>query len=224
MNIKKEERKLRVFVLFGNTASSIRFLSEHDDNFGKKYEIVGALTDSPGAQATAFFAELCGFCEIFSIRKFYQKSNALIKDMTVRRLYYEKVRKIIEQYSPDLIICSGWMWIIENPLLSRFKDQIINVHPADLTVMDEATGAPLFTGHDAVAKAIKAGAEQLWSTIHYVSEKVDCGKIITVSPAGFFVKKGESPSWHQEHMKTFCDGPAMRLALEKLTALVPQKV
>ncbi len=223
MNIKKEDKKLRVFVLFGNSASSIRFLSEHDDNFGKKYEVVGALTDCPSAQATKFFADLSGLCEIFPIRKFHERMDVSINDVLARRLYYEKMRRIIEGYSPDLIICSGWMWIIGDPLLSAYKERMINVHPADLSIiMDD--GTPKYRGVDAVKKAIFAGEGKLRSTIHYVSADIDCGEIICVSPHELHVVRELAPSWHQEQMKLLCDGPAMRLALEKLTALVPQKV
>lgn len=203
---------LRVFVLFGNSASSIRYLCEHDRNFGVKYEVVGALTDNPDATAIKFFFNTIGHCKILTAHNLMPKN---------RSKYYEKAKKIIDSYQPDLIICSGWMWIIAEPLLSSYAGKIINVHPADLSIVSEE-GIPKYRGKNAVEKAILSGERELRSTIHYVSKEVDCGKIICLSPHIFHVQLNKTPNWHQEQMKLICDGPAMRFALEKLTSKVPQ--
>lgn len=203
---------LRVFVLFGNSASSIRYLSQHDPNFGLKYEIVGALTDNPDATAISFFCDTINHCEILP------PHGMMISD---RKKYYEKIKIIIDSYKPDLIICSGWMWIISEPLLSSYAGKIINVHPADLSILSEE-GIPKYRGKNAVEEAILSGERELRSTIHYVSKVVDCGKIICLSPHIFHVQLNKTPNWHQEQMKLICDGPAMRYALEKLTSKVPQ--
>ena len=203
---------LRVFVLFGNSASSIRHLGKYDRNFGVKYEIVGALTNNSDATAIKFFCDTIGYCEILKAHNLMPKN---------RRKYYEKAKRIIDSYRPDLIICTGWMWIIGEPLISSYGGKIINVHPADLSILGEG-GIPKYRGVNAVEKAIQSGERELRSTIHYVSKKVDCGQVICLSPHVFHVQLEKSASWHQEQMKNLCDGPAMRFALEKLTSKVLQ--
>ena len=49
--------------------------------------------------------------------------------------------------------------------------------------------------------------------IHVVEEKVDEGRIICVSQR-LVVEPDRSVEEHQELMKTFCDGPAYKRALE----------
>ena len=122
------------------------------------------------------------------------------------------VKEKIEYLRADLVILSGFMRIISEPLLGSVP--IINVHPADLRILDKR-GKPKYTGDDAVTDAINAGETETCSTIHLVTKEIDGGPIITVSDP-LRVIPGIDPKVHQEEMKTACDGPAYAEAMRMI--------
>ncbi len=131
----------------------------------------------------------------------------------LRKDYFGSLLSIVSLYQPDIIMLSGFMLSITEPLLNYCP--IINVHPADLRIT-YGNGKPKYTGSNPVAVAINAGERYTASTIHVVEKEVDCGKIICVSEP-LYVLKGITPKDHQEKMKMQCDGPAYKKALELIT-------
>jgi len=75
----------------------------------------------------------------------------------------------IEGLAPDLIVLAGYMQILSAAFVGRFRDRIVNVHPALL---------PQFPGLDAIGQALAAGVEVTGVTVHYVDEGVDTGPAI----------------------------------------------
>lgn len=69
----------------------------------------------------------------------------------------------------DLVCLAGFMRLVKAPLLDKFPQRIINIHPSLL---------PNFPGVAAWEQAIKAGAEESGCTVHYVDEGMDTGPII----------------------------------------------
>jgi phosphoribosylglycinamide formyltransferase-1 len=76
----------------------------------------------------------------------------------------------IEGLRPDLVVLAGYMQILSAAFVGRFRDRIINVHPALL---------PAFPGLDAIGQALAAGVEVTGVTVHFVDEGVDTGPPIT---------------------------------------------
>jgi phosphoribosylglycinamide formyltransferase-1 len=79
----------------------------------------------------------------------------------------------LEERGADLVVLAGYMELLTPPLVSRFRDRIVNVHPALL---------PSFPGLDAVGQALAAGAKVTGVTVHFVDEGVDSGPIILQQP------------------------------------------
>jgi phosphoribosylglycinamide formyltransferase 1 len=75
----------------------------------------------------------------------------------------------IEAKEADLIVLAGYMQLLSAPFVQRFRDRIVNVHPALL---------PAFPGLDAIGQALAAGVETTGVTVHYVDEGVDTGPTI----------------------------------------------
>ncbi|MFW6422333.1 MAG: formyltransferase family protein, partial [Candidatus Bipolaricaulota bacterium] len=96
-----------------------------------------------------------------------------------REHYFEALYEKLKAYNPDLIVLSGFMQIVTDPLLSGFRNRILNVHPADLRI--EEGGKRKFVGDDTVYDAVQAGEEHLRSSVHIVSEQVDQGALMAVS-------------------------------------------
>lgn len=206
----------RIVVLFSGSASSLRYLFEKDNNYKKNYHFLCGISNKKETIGEKFCKENnIEFIE-FNTKLFCLKNGfeGKLRDMPtwIRSDYFKEMLSLIKPFNPDIILLSGFMLEITEPLLGYCP--IINVHPADLTIKGKDK-KPKYTGDGAVKMAIEAGQKYTSSTIHFVEKEVDCGKIICISDP-LLVEEGIDPSVHQEKMKTICDGPAYREALRIL--------
>jgi phosphoribosylglycinamide formyltransferase-1 len=72
----------------------------------------------------------------------------------------------IEARGADLVVLAGYMQLLSPAFVARFRDRVVNVHPALL---------PAFPGLDAIGQALDAGVETTGVTVHFVDEGVDTG-------------------------------------------------
>jgi phosphoribosylglycinamide formyltransferase 1 len=72
----------------------------------------------------------------------------------------------IEARGADLVVLAGYMQLLSPAFVGRFRNRIVNVHPALL---------PAFPGLDAIGQALEAGVETTGVTVHFVDEGVDTG-------------------------------------------------
>jgi phosphoribosylglycinamide formyltransferase-1 len=91
-----------------------------------------------------------------------------------KRLEYDKkLMLILNKYgvtSKNGLVClAGFMRIISPQFVRKYKNRILNIHPALL---------PSFSGLQAQEQAIKFGAKYSGCTVHFVDEGVDSGPII----------------------------------------------
>ncbi len=75
----------------------------------------------------------------------------------------------IEGLGADLVVLAGYMQLLSPEFVGRFRNRIVNVHPALL---------PDFPGLDAIGQALEAGVEVTGVTVHFVDEGVDTGPVI----------------------------------------------
>ncbi|MGN6258948.1 MAG: phosphoribosylglycinamide formyltransferase [Solirubrobacterales bacterium] len=75
----------------------------------------------------------------------------------------------IESREADLIVLAGYMQLLSPAFVQRFRNRVINIHPALL---------PSFPGLDAIGQALAAEAETTGVTVHFVDEGVDTGPVI----------------------------------------------
>jgi len=73
----------------------------------------------------------------------------------------------------DLIVLAGYMELLSPEFVRRFRNRVVNVHPALL---------PSFPGLDAVGQALEHGVRVTGVTVHFVDEGVDSGPIILQRP------------------------------------------
>jgi len=72
----------------------------------------------------------------------------------------------LDSLGVDLVVLAGYMQLLSPSFVARFRERVINVHPALL---------PAFPGLDAVGQALEAGAAVTGVTVHWVDEGVDTG-------------------------------------------------
>jgi phosphoribosylglycinamide formyltransferase 1 len=86
----------------------------------------------------------------------------------------------VDSRHPELIVLAGYMQLLSEAFVTRFRNRIVNVHPALL---------PAFPGLDAIGQALAAGVAETGVTVHFVDEGVDTGppilqRRVEVPPAG----------------------------------------
>jgi len=90
-----------------------------------------------------------------------------------RAEYDKKIITILTKYGVTprngLVCLAGFMRIISPEFVKKYKNRIINIHPALL---------PSFPGLDSQKQAIEHGAKFSGCTVHFVDAKMDSGPII----------------------------------------------
>jgi len=95
--------------------------------------------------------------------------NTTVVELTADRQQWNKqLFEAVDQYSPDLVVCAGFMRILSPEFVNYFPT--INIHPVLL---------PDFPGAHAVRDALAAGVSVTGTTVHWVDAGVDTGPIIT---------------------------------------------
>jgi len=77
---------------------------------------------------------------------------------------------IIDKLGVELIILAGYMKILSPLFIHHFSGKILNIHPSLL---------PKFPGLNTHQKAINAAEKQHGASVHFVTEKLDGGPIIS---------------------------------------------
>mgnify|MGYP006369435209 FL=1 len=200
---------LKILVPFSGSASLLRYLLNKDPNYGKTYETVCGIANKKDTKGETFCKENNIPFISLNTKNFCRQHGyeGKLKDMSkhLRHAYYTDLLVLIKFYKPDIVLLSGFMLEITEPLISYCP--IINVYPADLRIKETATDKPKYTGDDPVTKAIKDKQTFTASTVHVVGPELYCGKIICVSEP-LFVEEGALPHHHREEMKMKCDDPA----------------
>ncbi|HEX8221910.1 MAG TPA: phosphoribosylglycinamide formyltransferase [Chloroflexia bacterium] len=89
----------------------------------------------------------------------------------------------LEEAGVELVVCAGWDRVLEPEVVRRFAGKMINVHPSLL---------PAFGGGlHAIEDALRCGVKITGCTVHFVTEEVDTGPII--SQAAVPVLDGDTP-------------------------------
>ena len=87
--------------------------------------------------------------------------------------YDQKIIDVLSRYrithKNGLICLAGFMRILSPKFIKKYKNRIMNIHPAIL---------PAFPGLDAQKRAIDSGVKYSGCTVHFVDEGIDTGQII----------------------------------------------
>jgi phosphoribosylglycinamide formyltransferase-1 len=205
------DRKMRIGVLFSGSASSLEYLLGNDPNCNVTYQFVGALTNNRNAAGMDLVSKNSIELAVLDYGDFIAARDAGFRDSTTREAYFKEVANLLQKWNLDILMFSGFMLIAPSSFLNQFQNQILNVHPADLTILNDF-GNRKYAGLNVVEKAIKAGDSSTRSSVHLVTEGVDEGQIIALS-VPLEIDPARSASEHQEFMKIACDGPAYQQAL-----------
>jgi acetyltransferase len=145
---------------------------------GSPFEITGCFSSDPaaGGMGTAEKWGIPAAC--LDLRQYYRDRGKKFSDREVRREYDRELLKLIEPFNPDIVLLAGYVWATSSEILDRYT--VINVHPADLSVMKD--GKRAFAGANGVGDALTAREKQLHTSSHLATSHVDNGPIFFISP------------------------------------------
>lgn len=96
------------------------------------------------------------------------------KDFSTRDEFNERLLETIEERKPDLIVLAGFLVVIPEKMIARYRNKIINIHPSLIPAFC-GTGYYGLKVHEA---ALSRGVKVVGATVHFVDEGTDTGPII----------------------------------------------
>ena len=116
------------------------------------------------------------------------------KEYESRKAFGLALVNILEQEQIDLVVLAGYLVILPEVLIQKYKNKMINIHPSLI---------PSFCGdgyyglkvHEAV---LARGVKVTGATVHFVDEGTDTGPIIMQKAVA--VKEGDTPEILQKRV------------------------
>lgn len=103
-----------------------------------------------------------------------QNSCISPKDYSQREAFNQEFLEVVDSMEPDLIVLAGFLVVIPEPMIRKYKNRIINIHPS-LIPSFCGTGYYGLKVHEA---ALERGVKIAGATVHFVDEGTDTGPII----------------------------------------------
>jgi len=143
----------RVAVLVSGSGTNLQVLL---DDSAIRPHIVLVLSDRPG------------------VRALERADEAAIETLVIepagdRAALSAAVADALTERGVDVIVSAGYLRVLGSPVVERWRDRWLNVHPALL---------PSFPGTHAVADALAAGVKVTGVTVHLVDAGVDTGPVV----------------------------------------------
>ncbi|OGX39333.1 MAG: phosphoribosylglycinamide formyltransferase [Omnitrophica WOR_2 bacterium RIFCSPHIGHO2_02_FULL_68_15] len=91
------------------------------------------------------------------------------KAFPTRAAYERALIRLCDEHGVRLVCLAGYMRLLTPVFVRRFRNRLLNVHPALL---------PAFPGASAIRDALAWGAKVTGVTVHFVDEEMDHGPII----------------------------------------------
>ncbi len=174
-------KKINIAVLISGTGSNFKNLIIHSIKRNSKYIIKLVISNNPKAKGL-------DYAKKFKVKKkIIQYSN--IGNAEKNIIFELKKNKI------DLICLAGFMRILSKNFIKNFSGKVLNIHPSLL---------PKYKGLKTHERAISNKDRYSGCTVHFVSPKLDSGKIILQKKVKIFkndtVKKLKKRVLKQEHL------------------------
>ena len=150
-------RRKRVAILISGRGSNMEALIRAASNPAYPAEIVLVAADKPAPGLA--LAEAAGI----------PTALADYKALGGKTAGEAALNFILEKAGTELICLAGFMRILSADFVERWRDRLINIHPALL---------PSFRGLDTHRRALKRGVKLHGCTVHFVRHEMDTGPII----------------------------------------------
>ncbi len=150
--------KKRIAVFASGFGSNLQALIDYNNKHGLNGDIVLVFSNNKDAFAL--------------VRAKKNNIKAVFMDparYSSREKYDSKIIEMLEEEKIDLVVLAGYMFLLSQEFVHRFKNKILNIHPALL---------PSFKGTHGIKDAYRYGVKVTGVTVHFVDEDLDRGPII----------------------------------------------
>lgn len=96
------------------------------------------------------------------------------KDYEERSLFNEAFLAAVDEVKPDLIVLAGFLVVIPQEMIAKYRNKIINIHPSLIPSFCGTGYYGLKVHEGALARGVKITG----ATVHFVDEGTDTGPII----------------------------------------------
>ena len=223
-------KPMRVACFMSGTGTNARKLIEYKKTFENNlqtppFKIVAIFTDNPDSNAKTIAKEF----EIPYLESDFSKFiEGKEKDAESRKQFDRMTYWMIKSHRADVIALCGYSKIVTVPIIGNYL--VVNVHPGDLSVVEDGKRKYVGLHNVPVRKAILAGEQFLHSTTHIVTDELDAGPLLIISkpltielPYGINIDDLRNPengkllddvaTKHQEMLKEIGDWKILPLTL-----------
>ena len=156
MALSTGTKNIDTAVFISGTGSNLKSLIKFSNLKKSPISIKMIISNNPKSKGLAFG-------KIYKIRKkIFNFSNEQAKTE-------KEILELLKKKKINLICLAGFMRILSKNFIQSFKGQILNIHPSLL---------PKYKGLNTHERAIKNKDRYSGCTVHFVTAKLDSGKII----------------------------------------------
>lgn len=148
--------KNRIAILVSGRGSNLQALLDAIDAGRLDARIVGVFSDRPRAAALERVPEPLRWSA--DARRFPDRAG-----------FDATLADAVEAVRPDWVICAGYMRILGEAFITRFRGRLLNIHPSLL---------PKYRGLHTHARALEAGDREHGASVHWVVPELDAGAVI----------------------------------------------
>jgi folate-dependent phosphoribosylglycinamide formyltransferase PurN len=171
---------LRVALLTSRRAPGLDRLLARSHRPGAGWHFVAAVVSDPASEALPLLAEAHVPAYVHDLRAFCAERGTRLGDRASRREYDQHAASLLAPHRPDLVVLSGWLWVLTESFLDAYPDRVINIHDSDLMIPGPC-GRPFYRGLRSTRDAVANGEPETRSTVHVVTEDVDVGPLLVRS-------------------------------------------
>lgn len=146
----------RIAVLVSGRGSNLQVLLDAVANRTLAADIVGVFSDKPQAPALQRVPDALRW-------------SADARSFPDRESFDLQLADAVAAANPDWVICAGYMRILGDAFIARFRGRLLNIHPSLL---------PKYKGLRTHARALEAGDREHGASVHLVVPELDAGSVI----------------------------------------------
>ncbi len=130
------------------------------------------------------------------------------KDYEDREAFHMALLQALEERNIDLIVLAGYLVVIPEQMIKKYRNRIVNVHPS-LIPSFCGTGYYGLKVHEGV---LKRGVKVTGATVHFVDEGTDTGPIILQKAVT--VEPGDTPEILQRRVMEQAEWKLLPMAID----------
>ena len=161
---------IRLAVLASGRGSNLQAILDAIDRGALDADVVGVFSDKPAAAALQRVPEP---------RRWARDAKGYAR----RSEFDAELADAIAAARPDWVVCAGYMRILGDAVVQRFRGRLLNIHPSLL---------PKHRGLHTHARALEAGDAEHGASVHFVIPELDAGAVI--APAPVPILAGDTPA------------------------------